>query len=370
MVTRRDFLLSASAAVGGSLFAAACGRSDGATAPAPDPTIVAPTSTATSTTSTTSTTIPATSSVATTVPQAWAGADFGQLDAMLAATDTASFIVAEGDRTIHEWYRTDASHTQDIASAQKSILSLLVGRAVADGNIALDTPIDDVLGPDWTPSGQSAAITVEHLLTMTSGLDDNLAVVGDPGGAWLYSGAFAQLFDVVTRTSGRESTVRDLNDLASEWLFAPLGADGARFYERRVAQYAGFGLRCTARDLVALGRGVRDRGIPGVPEDWYTASFAPTPLNPSYGYLWWLNGKQTYRLPGLEGLERPGPLIPSAPIDMVAALGKDDQKLYVAPSVGLVVARQGGRADPETRQSLSGFDDQLWALLMSLRTAG
>ncbi len=106
-----------------------------------------------------------------------------------------------------------------------------------------------------------------------------------------------------------------------------------------------------------------------MPDEWYTASFSPTPLNTAYGYLWWLNGQDTFRLPGQEGREQQGPLIPSAPSDMVAGLGKDDQKVYVAPSLGLVVARQGGRADTQTRQSLSGFDERLWSLLMQLRTA-
>ncbi len=140
MVTRREFLLSASAGVGGSLFAAACARNDEATTPVPETVTDPPTSTTSAPTTaptTASTTASTTSSVATAMADHWAGADFADLDAVLEATDTASFVVAEGDRTIHEWYRDDASHTQDIGSAQKSILSLLVGRAIADGNIAL-----------------------------------------------------------------------------------------------------------------------------------------------------------------------------------------------------------------------------------------
>lgn len=366
MVTRRVFL-SGAAALGGSWLTTSCARSGRRTSSTSEP--LPSTSTSTSTTSVETvpptTVVPASSVVRET--GAWEGADFAGLDALLAESDTASFVVVDGDRTIHERYRDDASHLQDIASAQKSVLSLLVGRAVAEGNVALDTPVDDVLGPEWTPSGRSASITVEHLLTMTSGLDDSLAVVSEPGEAWLYSGAFAQLFDVVTRTAGLEPTTRGLNALTSEWLFDPLGADTARFYQRRLTQYAGFGLRCRASDLVAIGRGVRDRSIPGVPDDWYAASFTPTPLNRSYGFLWWLNGQESYRLPGQERRDLAGPLIPSAPNDMVAALGKDDQKLYVSSSTGLIVARQGGRADPETRLSLSGFDERLWALLTELR---
>ena len=53
---------------------------------------------------------------------------------------------------------------------------------------------------------------------------------------------------------------------------------------------------------------------------------------------------------------------------MVAALGKDDQKLYVSPQLSLVVVRLGDRAVPEGRQALSSFDEQLWTMLTRLRT--
>ncbi len=64
--------------------------------------------------------------------------------------------------TVHEWYRTDDTYARDIASAQKSVLSLLVGRAIGDGIIGIDTLVDDVLGPGWTPHGQTSGITVRH----------------------------------------------------------------------------------------------------------------------------------------------------------------------------------------------------------------
>ena len=143
---------------------------------------------------------------------------------------------------MHEWYRTDDTYARDIASAQKSVLSLLVGRAITEGFIGIDTLVDDVLGSGWTPHGQLAAVTVRHLLTMTSGLDDRLALVAAPGTGWLYSGAFAQLFAVLSLTTGR-----DVDDLASEWLFEPAGADGAVFDERRLTSSPRSGCEPTAR---------------------------------------------------------------------------------------------------------------------------
>jgi len=42
-------------------------------------------------------------------------------------------------------------------------------------------------------------------------------------------------------------------------------------------------------------------------------------FNPSYGYLWWLNGKSFYALPTDQVIT--GALVPGAPADLVAALG-------------------------------------------------
>ena len=294
----------------------------------------------------------------------WSGAEFDELDEFLAVTNGEAFAIVEGGVTVHEWYRSDDTYARDIASAQKSVLSLLVGRAITEGFIGLDTFVDDVLGSGWTPHGQTSGVTVRHLLTMTSGLDDRLALVAAPGTGWLYSGAFAQLFEVLSVTTGRE-----VDDLAKEWLFEPARADGAMFYERRTDEFAPIGMRATVNDLVAIGQMVLDGSQPGLPDRWLDQSLAPSqPFNASYGYLWWLNGQESFMLPGPTPPARPGSLIPTAPADLVAALGKADQKLYISRALDLVVARLGDKADPEARPALSTFDAALWSMLDRLRT--
>jgi len=44
---------------------------------------------------------------------------------------------------------------------------------------------------------------------------------------------------------------------------------------------------------------------------------------------------------------------------MYAALGKNDQKIYIVPSKKLVVVRMGEAAD-EANFALSTFDNELW----------
>jgi len=323
------------------------------------PSLTTTTATPSSTSSAPTTSPPPTTAAAST---AWQGADFGPLDAFIESTDGEALAIWESGAIVHEWYRTDASYTRDIASAQKSILSLLVGRAVGDGLVVLDTPIDDVLGTRWTPSGQSAGITVEHLLAMSSGLDDRREAVAPPGERWIYSAAFDALFDVLTTITGRE-----LNEVAQDWLFGPAGASSSVFYDRPAGVGAPIGLRSTVPDLVGIGQLVLDGGPPGSAAGWLDQSFAASQVfNRSYGLLWWLNGQASFMLPGPD-VQFPGMVVPTAPASLVAALGKDDQKLYIVPEHRLVVARLGGRAVPSSEAARSPFDADLWELLSALR---
>jgi CubicO group peptidase (beta-lactamase class C family) len=84
-------------------------------------------------------------------------------------------------------------------------------------------------------------------------------------------------------------------------------------------------------------------------------------LNLSYGYLWWLNGKSTHMLPQTQFVFN-GSLVPNAPADMIAALGKNDQKLYIVPSKKLVVVRMGNDAG-NPNPAISSFDNELWGKL-------
>ena len=86
--------------------------------------------------------------------------------------------------------------------------------------------------------------------------------------------------------------------------------------------------------------------------------------NPAYGYLWWLNGKDYFLAPGLQFAFQ-GNLIPNAPPDMISALGKNDQKIYVVPSQRMVVIRTG-ESSYGVPLAISPFDDLLWGKIDSL----
>jgi CubicO group peptidase (beta-lactamase class C family) len=83
-------------------------------------------------------------------------------------------------------------------------------------------------------------------------------------------------------------------------------------------------------------------------------------INPSYGYLCWLNGKSSFMIPQSQ-FQFSGYLVPNAPADMYAALGKNGQIINVVPSKNLVWIRMGNV--PEEGDITTIFDNDVWTKL-------
>jgi CubicO group peptidase (beta-lactamase class C family) len=97
----------------------------------------------------------------------------------------------------------------------------------------------------------------------------------------------------------------------------------------------------------------------------YDMTHPSQPLNKSYGYLWWLNGQESFMLPDLQFVF-PFKLLSNAPDDLYAALGKNDQKIHVVPSKGWVIVRQGndaGYVGPGGGSVPIQFDNDMWKYL-------
>jgi len=83
-------------------------------------------------------------------------------------------------------------------------------------------------------------------------------------------------------------------------------------------------------------------------------------INKSYGYLWWLNGKESYMAPGLQFVFN-GSISPSGPNDMYSALGKNGQILNIVPSQNIIVVRMGDA--PNTGLVPFTMVDSIWRRL-------
>jgi CubicO group peptidase (beta-lactamase class C family) len=129
----------------------------------------------------------------------------------------------------------------------------------------------------------------------------------------------------------------------------------------RARDMARFGLLMLAKGVWAGDTLLHD------PQYLYDMVHPSQTLNRSYGYLWWLNGQQSFMLPGLQFVV-PGKLVPNAPDDMYMALGKNDQKIHVVPSKRWVVVRQGdsGTVGPGGGTVPIVLDNEIWAYLNQL----
>ncbi|MFP9099008.1 serine hydrolase domain-containing protein [Flavobacterium sp. RHBU_24] len=280
-----------------------------------------------------------------------------------------SFIVLVNGRIVIEEYFNGHTATSPWywASAGKTLTTAVSGIAQQEGHININNKVSDYLGTGWTsaPPAKENLITCRHLLTMSSGLNDalgddvspaNLQYVADAGNRWAYHNVYVKMQDVVAAATGQtwsayfNTSLRDKIGMTGTWLAS--GEEGAlSVYWSTSRSMARFG-------LLSLNKGKWDT-LQVVPEAYYNeATTTSQNINKAYGYLWWLNGKETYHLPASQ-LEFNGTLIPSGPDDMYMALGKNDQKIYVIPSKKMVIIRMGETADG-TNFALSDFDQTLW----------
>ncbi len=271
----------------------------------------------------------------------------------------ALLVLLDGRILAERRWGVAADFRRDVASCQKSVVALLVGQARSRGLLALGDAVSGHLGPGWSAAAPAdeAKITVRHLLTMTSGLDDRLRKAAEPGARWSYNTDAYHVLQLVLEAV----TGAGIDPLSRLWLWAPIGATQSSWYVRPGPGDAlgrpQSGLLMPARDMARFGLMVerlgRWRSARVVDEAYLAEALRPSQaLNPAYGYLWWLN--------------RPDPprLFRGAPPDLVAAQGRHDQKIYISRSRRLVVARIGEDGGGR-RADGTDFNTGFWARLMA-----
>lgn len=250
---------------------------------------------------------------------------------------------------------------EDVASQQKSFIAVLAAVAADKSLIDVDRPVSDYIGASWSKAApeQERRIRVIHILQMNSGLDEKFAYVAPPGTKFFYN---TPVYAVSKRILVAASKL-PLEQLTQDWLTGPAGMTETD-WRQRPAALAGVGnntgLVASPRDTARFGQmilngGVASNGKRIVSAANLAALFAPSPSNSAYGRLWWLNGGgDSVRV---DGRRSDGRLIPAAPADLVAAFGFLDRRLYIVPSLDLVVVRTGADALD------ADFDQQLWLRL-------
>ncbi|MBL0247632.1 MAG: serine hydrolase [Sphingobacteriales bacterium] len=299
----------------------------------------------------------------------WCQAELDTLVAFLDTTNTKAFIVLKNGRiAIEKYFGTfTADSNWYWASAGKSMTAFLIGIAQQQNSININNTSATYLGNGWTscPAAKEAIITVKNQISMTTGLDDGvpdkdctdpscLQYLADAGTRWAYHNAPYTLLDAVIANA----TGLTLNQFFIANVRNPIGMNGAYFK-------LGYNnvLFTTPRSMARFGLLVLNKGswndTPILADSIYFHNMVNTSqnLNLSYGYLWWLNGKASFMLPGLQYVFD-GPLNPHAPNDAFAALGKNGQIIYVVPSQDLVLIRMGN--NPDNSLVPATYSNDIW----------
>ncbi len=284
-----------------------------------------------------------------------------------------SCLIVKNGALVYEQYfggfRREKLHR--LYSVTKSITSALIGIAIDRGYIAsVEQPVvayfPEYVDDNWDPRKNS--ITLQHLLSMTSGLqyDENsypysdprnshtqmsaardwmawaLAqpLVADPGTRFVYSTANSHLFSgIIHKTTGLYA-----NQFGEEHLFGPLGISDYFWTigDRYPATGGSFGgLKLRPRDMAKFGcmylHGGRWEGQQVVPESWVADSFEPRiPAwgTAGYGYQWWIHRS---RVSGSE-------------IEWFAARGYGGQFIALFPSLDMVVVLTCGNEQTPSQE--------------------
>jgi CubicO group peptidase (beta-lactamase class C family) len=305
----------------------------------------------------------------------WDINSLNSLDSFLAVTQTKGAIILKDGKIVFEKYY--GTFTKDSnwywASAGKSLTSVLVGIAQQNGFLSINDTSQKYLGTGFTSmtNAQEQKIKILHQLSMTSGLDDGVAnkdcyessclkYKAEPGTRWAYHNAPYTILDEVIDAA----TGLTINEFALANIKSKTGMDGIYFktpgtfnniYYSKARSMARFG-------LLMLNKGYWNSTAVLSDSNYYNAMISSSQnINPSYGYLWWLNGKSKFMAPGLQ-ISFNGPLFPNAPMDMYSALGKNGQFIFVVPSMNLVAIRIGN-APLDYGDVAITYGDDMWKYL-------
>jgi len=297
--------------------------------------------------------------------EAWNQNALGDTIAYLRSRQTDEFLILEKDSVrLHESF-TD-SKVADVKAIQKALFALLIGIAVDRGVVKVDDPMHKFLPAGWTqlPAADEKRLTIRHILTMTTGMDDALGPAGEIGATWRYNNtAYNYLKRVLT-----EQTGRPLQELTDSWICYPLGMNETRWVERDARLPDGravTALEMSGHDMAQLGLLVLNGGTWNggqliSPAYWQMMVSPGSSANPAWCFMWWRNDQDHFMTPYVaRTFERP--VIPEAPASLLFAQGLEENRIFVDPTERRVIVRRGRSAVRQGERH--NFDRELWKLM-------
>lgn len=297
---------------------------------------------------------------------------------------TRAVVVVHKGQIVAEQYASGfTQHTPMYGwSMAKSITSALIGTLVQAGrlNIAQPAPV-----PEWQlDTDPRHTITTRHLLQQRSGLqfvedyskasdvtnmlykEGNMAafaaahpLANTPGDVFYYSSGNSNILSRIIRHTVGEQAYAAYPFTA---LFYKIGMHHSLLEPDASGTYVGSSYVCaTARDYARFGLLYLQDGVWNgeriLPAGWVQESITPAPAitgSAAYGYQFWLNSTGNGQR-----------VIKSAPTDLFYADGYAGQRIYIIPSLSLVVVRLGLTLDKSFND-----DDFLNSIIKNIKSDG
>lgn len=289
----------------------------------------------------------------------WDQARLQELMEWLPTQDTRAFLVLkDGKIVIEEYWGAKLTGTGGMdqnslwywEAAGNSISAALIGIAQQEKLLSLKDRTQKYLGEGWTsmPLAKEKNIGLVNHLTYTTGISDqvnnifdfsskNFSYKAEAGQQWAYHPAtFSVLEQVIQKVTGREQETYFKEKIGDQ-----IGMKG---FWQKAGQTQSF--YSDARSFGRFGLLLLAKGNWSGKQLWnssYNSEMIQSiqKSNKSFGYQFWINGQESYQLPGNPRVYS-GSFIPSGPSDLFMAIGKNGQLLMVVPSKNLVIVRMGG----------------------------
>ena len=288
-----------------------------------------------------------------------------QISAYAQAADSSALLVMHEGNLVWEryWGEFNATSTSNSMSMSKTVLSLLVGIAIAEGDIESElVPVANYI-PEWSQDERSK-ITIQDLLRMQSGLNNsdntnnplsdlvqmyastdadkvalNIPAAKPPQQTFDYNNGNSQILsEVLERATGKRYA-----DYLSSRLWQPLQASDAWVWlDRPQGNPKSFCcLFATPKDWARVGQLFLDRGRVNnqqiVPESWLNKMIQPDTIADNYGYHIWLKARIDSK-PGVYTRDADQQFLAE---DTFYLDGASNQRVYIIPSQALVIVRVG-----------------------------
>lgn len=285
-----------------------------------------------------------------------------------------SLLVIQDGHILHESYAhgDDQDRVASIFSGTKGFWCLAAIAAQQDGLLDLDEPVKNTI-TEWDDKPDKQNITIRNLLNFTAGIEPVFALhgkripdrnrysialraVAPPGQTFMYGPSQLQIFsDVLRRKLLRRQLT--LQGYLQRRILSPLGIYGVDFREDEVGHpllASGFKLSC--RQWAQLGILILNDGKYGhrqiVPSGMLEELFRGSRANPMFGMGFWINRtasdgaseidvEKELDIPWQREYWQHVCLCRDAPRDLIAAIGSGYQRMFIIPSMDLIIVRQG-----------------------------